>query len=80
VDLHWLAIAGVIASVMGAYYYLRIINLMWIGSVQDEVLDDYTTPMLTAFVSVSAIATVVGIVNFFGLKGAAIAAAAALVQ
>jgi NADH-quinone oxidoreductase subunit N len=53
---------------------------MWFGFEQDEALDDYSTPMLTAFVSVSAIATVVGIVNFFGLKGAAIAAAAALVQ
>ena len=78
--LLWLAIAGVIASVIGAYYYLRIIYLMWFGSEQDEALDDYSTPMLTAFVSVSAIATVVGIVNFFGLKGAAMAAAAALVQ
>ena len=78
--LLWLAIAGVIASVIGAYYYLRIIYLMWFGSEQDEALDDYSTPMLTAFVSVSAIATVVGIVNFFGLKGAAIAAVAALVQ
>ena len=78
--LLWLAIAGVIASVIGAYYYLRIIYLMWFGSEQDEALDDYSTPMLTAFVSVSAIATVVGIVNFFGLKSAAIAAAAALVQ
>jgi NADH-quinone oxidoreductase subunit N len=78
--LLWLAIAGVIASVIGAYYYLRIIYLMWFGSEQDEALDDYSTPMLTVFVSVSAIAAVVGIVNFFGLKGAAIAAAAALVQ
>lgn len=78
--LLWLAIAGVIASVIGAYYYLRIIYLMWFGSEQDEALDDYSTPMLTAFVSVSAIATFVGIVNFFGLKGAAMAAAAALVQ
>ena len=75
-----MAIAGVIASVIGAYYYLRIIYLMWFGSEQDEVLDDYSTPMLTAIVSVSAIATVVGIVNFFGLKSAAIAAAEALVQ
>lgn len=78
--LLWLAIAGVIASVIGAYYYLRIIYLMWFGTEQDDALDDYATPMLTAFVSISAIATVVGIVNFFGLKGAAIAAAAALVQ
>lgn len=78
--LLWLAIAGVIASVIGAYYYLRIIYLMWFGTEQDDALDDYSTPMLTAFVSISAIATVVGIVNFFGLKGAAIAAAAALVQ
>lgn len=76
----WLAIAGVIASVIGAYYYLRIIYLMWFGTEQDDALDDYSTPMLTAFVSISAIATVVGIVNFFGLKDAAIAAAAALVQ
>lgn len=78
--LLWLAIAGVIASVIGAYYYLRIIYLMWFGTEQDDALDDYSTPMLTAFVSISAIATVVGIVNFFGLKDAAIAAAAALVQ
>ncbi len=78
--LLWLAIAGVIASVIGAYYYLRIIYLMWFGTEQDDALDDYSTPMLTAFVSISAIATVVGIVNFFGFKGAAIAAAAALVQ
>ena len=78
--LLWLAIAGVIASVIGAYYYLRIIYLMWFGTEQDDALDDYSTPVLTAFVSISAIATVVGIVNFFGLKDAAIAAAAALVQ
>lgn len=78
--LLWLAIAGVIASVIGAYYYLRIIYLMWFGTEQDDALDDYSTPMLTAFVSISAIATVVGIVNFFGLKDAAITAAAALVQ
>lgn len=78
--LLWLAIAGVIASVIGAYYYLRIIYLMWFGTEQDDALDDYSTPMLTAFVSISAIATVVGIVNFFGLKDAAIAAAVALVQ
>ena len=78
--LLWLAIAGVIASVIGAYYYLRIIYLMWFGTEKDDALDDYSTPMLTAFVSISAIATVVGIVNFFGLKDAAIAAAAALVQ
>ena len=78
--LLWLAIAGVIASVIGAYYYLRIIYLMWFGTEQDDALDDYSTPMLTAFVSISAIATVVGIVNFFGLRDAAIAAAAALVQ
>jgi NADH-quinone oxidoreductase subunit N len=58
--LLWLAIAGVIASVIGAYYYLRIIYLMWFGSEQDEALDDYSTPMLTAFVSVSAIATCCG--------------------
>jgi len=28
-ELYWLAVIGVLASVVGAYYYLRIIKIMW---------------------------------------------------
>ncbi|WP_163269619.1 NADH-quinone oxidoreductase subunit NuoN [Chelativorans alearense] len=28
-ELYWLAVIGVLASVVGAYYYLRIIKVMW---------------------------------------------------
>ena len=30
-DMAWLAIAGAVASVIGAYYYLRIVYLMYFG-------------------------------------------------
>jgi NADH-quinone oxidoreductase subunit N len=31
----WLAVAGVIASVIGAFYYLRIVYLMYFGEERD---------------------------------------------
>ncbi|MDB4198567.1 NADH-quinone oxidoreductase subunit NuoN, partial [Ascidiaceihabitans sp.] len=37
--LAWLAIAGVIASVIGAFYYLRIVFFMYFGEEQAEGLD-----------------------------------------
>lgn len=37
--LIWLAVLGVLASVIGAYYYLRLIYLMYFGENQDEPLD-----------------------------------------
>ena len=33
--LAWLAVAGVIASVIGAFYYLRIAYFMYFGEDQD---------------------------------------------
>ena len=34
--LAWLAIAGVVNSVISAYYYLRIVRLMYMGEARDE--------------------------------------------
>ena len=78
--LAWLAIAGVIASVIGAYYYLRIVFYMYFGEEQSEPLDRSTGTILPAFLIASAVIMVVGIANMFGVEAAAQAAAGALVN
>jgi NADH-quinone oxidoreductase subunit N len=77
--LVWLAIAGVVASVISAYYYLRIVYLMYFGEAVDPL--DGTMPRLHwGFLALSAIAMLVGIVNLFGIETLAASAAATLVQ
>ncbi len=75
----WLAVAGVIASVIAAFYYLRIVYYMYFGSERDP-LDRVQAPVLTGVLVVSAFAMVAGVINLFGIEGMAAAAAAALVQ
>lgn len=79
-DLIWLAVAGVIASVIGAFYYLRIVFYMYFGEAGDEELDRGSTPVLWGFLMLSAAIMLLGIVNMFGVEGAAAAAAATLVN
>ncbi len=78
-DMIWLAVAGVIASVIGAYYYLRIVYLMYFGEDR-EGLDGRMT--LAPFVALMAAAIIMlaGIVNLFGIEGLAEAAAQTLVN
>ena len=78
--LAWLAIAGVIASVIGAFYYLRIVFYMYFGEENEASLDAARSPLLTGFLTASALVMVVGVVNLFGIEGAALSAAAALLQ
>lgn len=77
--LAWLAIAGVVASVIGAFYYLRIVYYMYFGE-ESEDLDRSTSPVLWVFLMGSAAVMVLGIINMFGVDGAAAAAAATLVN
>ncbi len=77
--LAWLAIAGVIASVIGAFYYLRIVFYMYFGDENAQGLDGGKSPVLWGFLMASAVVMVLGIVNMFGVEGAAAAAAASLV-
>lgn len=77
--LIWLAVAGVIASVIGAFYYLRIVFYMYFGD-EGEELDSNATPLLWGFLMASATIMLVGIINMFGIEGAAAAAAATLVN
>ncbi|MDZ7711002.1 MAG: NADH-quinone oxidoreductase subunit NuoN [Roseovarius sp.] len=77
--LAWLAVAGVIASVIGAFYYLRIVFYMYFGK-EGEGLETGRSPVQWGFLMVSAAVMVVGIVNMFGVETMAFEAAATLVQ
>ena len=78
--LAWLAVAGVVASVIGAYYYLRIVFYMYFGDESEEGLDAGGSPILSGFLLVSAAIMVLGIANMFGVEAAAASAAATLVN
>ncbi|WP_415920871.1 NADH-quinone oxidoreductase subunit NuoN [Tateyamaria sp. SN6-1] len=81
--LEWLAIAGVIASVIGAYYYLRIVFFMYFGDTQEEGLNGGKSPVLWGMLMASAVLMFVSIlpmVNMFGVESAAAAAASVLVN
>src|SRR6056297_24875 len=77
--LAWLAVAGVIASVIGAFYYLRIVFYMYFGE-EGEGLETGRSPVQWGFLMASAAVMVFGIVNMFGIETMAQAAAATLVQ
>ncbi|WP_371157718.1 NADH-quinone oxidoreductase subunit NuoN [Jannaschia sp. 2305UL9-9] len=77
--LVWLAVLGVIASVIGAFYYLRIVYYMYFGKTDAPV--DGAMPMVQmAALTLSAAIMVLGIINLFGLEGIAAAAAVTLVN
>jgi NADH-quinone oxidoreductase subunit N len=73
----WLAVAGVIASVIGAFYYLRIVYLMYFGEPR-EALDGAMSPAGWLALMGSAAVMVLGVVNLFGVEGLAAAAARSL--
>ena len=77
--LAWLAIAGVVASVIGAYYYLRIVFFMYFGE-EREPLDRPQSPVLWGFLVASAGVMTVGIVFLFGIESVAQAAAMSLLK
>ncbi len=77
--LGWLAVAGVIASVIGAFYYLRIVYFMYFGEERDPLDPGMTLPLRIVLLGSAAI-MVLGVVNLFGIEPLAAAAAATLVQ
>ena len=82
-DLIWLAVLGVIASVIGAYYYLRIVFFMYFGDERDEALNGGRSPVLVGMLIGSAALMVISIlpmINMFGVDASAAAAAAALIN
>jgi NADH-quinone oxidoreductase subunit N len=78
-DMTWLALAGVVASVIGAFYYLRIVFYMYFGE-EGEVLDGSMSAAQWGLLMASALIMVAGVVNLFGIEGLAAAAAETLVR
>ena len=76
--MSWLAVAGVIASVIGAFYYLRIVFYMYFGAEQEGAESNMAPVQWLALMAVSVI-LLAGIINFFGIEPAAVAAAKSLV-
>ncbi len=74
----WLALSGAVASVIGAFYYLRIVFFMYFGSETEGVESRMVPVQWAALVAVAAI-MLAGIVNLFGVGSVAAAAAASLV-
>lgn len=75
----WLAVAGAVASVIGAFYYLRIVFYMYFGKDGDPLDSNMAPVQWVMMVAVAAI-MVLGIVNLFGIEPAAAVAAEALVR
>ena len=73
-DMAWLAIAGVIASVIGAFYYLRIIYLMYFGEEKDT-LDGKISMSGWLVLTLSALIMILGVINLFGVEVMALNAA-----
>jgi NADH-quinone oxidoreductase subunit N len=76
-DMAWLAIAGVVASVIGAFYYLRIIYFMYFGNETEPAQSRMSAVQWAVFVAASA-AVLLGTINLLGLEGPAALAAEAL--
>ncbi|MCU9838494.1 NADH-quinone oxidoreductase subunit NuoN [Ruegeria sp. WL0004] len=75
-----LVVASAIASVIGAFYYLRIVFYMYFGAENEEPIDTRSSPVLWVALMGSAAMMLVGLFYQFGVEGAAAAAAATLVN
>ena len=75
----WLAVLGVVASVIGAFYYLRIVFYMYFGKDGDR-LDGPMPAVQWVLLVGSAAVMLIGIVNLFGIEATAAVAAQTLVR
>lgn len=75
----WLAVAGAVASVIGAFYYLRIVFFMYFGK-EGEGVESRMVPVQWVMLMGSALVMVLGIINLFGIEPIAAIAAETLVR
>ncbi len=73
----WLALAGAVASVIGAFYYLRVVFYMYFGAVGPKLDSRMSTVQWAVLMGVAAI-MLLGVINLFGIEAPALAAAEAL--
>ena len=77
-NMAWLAVAGVVASVIGAFYYIRIVYFMYFGEAS-EPLDANLPRRLHIILVVSAALMIAGtFFSLFGIETLAQIAAASL--
>ena len=77
-DMAWLALSGAVASVIGAFYYLRIVFYMYFVAEVEGAESRMVPVQWLALVSASAV-MLLGIINLFGIGSVAEAAAKSLV-
>jgi NADH-quinone oxidoreductase subunit N len=75
----WLALAGAIASVIGAFYYLRIVYFMYFGADVEGAKSRMAPVQWLMLIAVAAV-MLLGVINLFGIEPLAAAAAQALVN
>jgi NADH-quinone oxidoreductase subunit N len=75
----WLAVAGAVASVIGAFYYLRVVYFMYFGA-ETEPVDSRMAPVQWGMLVAVAAIMLLGIINLFGIEAPAALAAEALVR
>jgi NADH-quinone oxidoreductase subunit N len=75
----WLAVAGAVASGIGAFYYLRIVFYMYFGK-EGEGIDGRMGSVQWLALMGSALIMVFGIINLFGVESVAQMAAETLVR
>lgn len=63
----WLALAGVIASVIGAFYYLRVVYILYFGA-ESEALDAHIPVAHLLVLMLAAALMLLGMINLFGLE------------
>ena len=74
----WLALAGAVASVIGAFYYLRVVYFMYFGS-EGEGLQSRMAPVQWLMLVAVAAVMLLGVINLFGIEPPAALAAQSLV-
>lgn len=77
-NMTWLALAGAVASVIGAFYYLRIVFFMYFGKETEGATSRMVPVQWLMLMAVAAI-MLLGVINLFGIEAPALAAAQALV-
>ena len=77
--LSWLAVMGGIASVIAAFYYLRIVYLMYFGLSSDP-LSGKMPIAHWIILSSSALLMLIGIINLYGLEKPSFLAATSLIN
>ena len=77
--LSWLAVMGGIASVIAAFYYLRIVYLMYFGLSTDPLSGKMPTAHWI-ILSGSALLMFIGIINLYGLEKPSFLAATSLIN